>query len=231
MGAKAMFLAYSDPFEKYRALLFEYAHTLGHGVEAFANGLYARCQEEGVPVPERALRLHGQCVGMAVLWAGHMSYELGLLEGPGLLLHQALGYLFNRHGGFSFRPIRDLCDAAGVSKAEFCEGVLAVVRRDNKRGYVASADPSKSVDQLVAGRPGKMVKADDVNAELRYLVEVDERWQHDVLCRAFDCEFDMVADLVGNEVAFISAGSACQSRSVDVGEKIYKMLVEMYSQQ
>ena len=37
--AKAMFLAYSDPFEKYRALLFEYAHTLGHGVEAFINDL------------------------------------------------------------------------------------------------------------------------------------------------------------------------------------------------
>merc|ERR1712151_898128 len=68
VSAKAMFLAYSDPFEKYRALLFEYAHTLGHGVEAFANGLYARCQEEGVPVPDEALRLHGQCVGMAVLW-------------------------------------------------------------------------------------------------------------------------------------------------------------------
>ena len=32
--AKAMFLAYEDPFEKYRALLFEYAHTLGHAVEA-----------------------------------------------------------------------------------------------------------------------------------------------------------------------------------------------------
>ena len=38
--AKAMFLSYSDPFEKYRALLFEYAHTLGHGVEAFCNLAY-----------------------------------------------------------------------------------------------------------------------------------------------------------------------------------------------
>ena len=38
--AKAMFLAYADPFEKYRALLFEYAHTLGHGVEAYCNLAY-----------------------------------------------------------------------------------------------------------------------------------------------------------------------------------------------
>merc|ERR1712137_508239 len=78
VAAKAMFLAYSDPFEKYRALLFEYAHTLGHGVEAFMNGLYLRACQEGKS-PEYALKLHGQCVGMAVLWAGHMSSELGVL--------------------------------------------------------------------------------------------------------------------------------------------------------
>eukprot|EP00930_Biecheleria_cincta_P027178 TRINITY_DN1908_c0_g1_i2.p1 TRINITY_DN1908_c0_g1~~TRINITY_DN1908_c0_g1_i2.p1 ORF type:complete len:833 (-),score=141.90 TRINITY_DN1908_c0_g1_i2:350-2848(-) len=229
VAAKAMFLAYSDPFEKYRALLFEYAHTLGHGVEAFANGLYARCQNSGIPVPESALRLHGQCVGMAVLWAGHMSFNLGLLEGTGLQLHQALGYLFNRHGGFSFKPLRDLCDAAGVCKAEFCEGVLSVVRRDNKRGYVASADPAKSVDQLVSGRPGKMMKSDDINAELRYLVEVDEEWQHNVLCRAFDGEFDKVADLVDGQLVFVSSGVACQSSSETVADLIYEMLVRMYS--
>merc|ERR1712048_786613 len=229
VAAKAMFLAYSDPFEKYRALLFEYAHTLGHGVEAFANALYARCRLQGIVVPDEALRLHGQCVGMAVLWAGHMSQHLGLLDGIGLQLHQALGYLFNRHGGFSFKPLRELCDAAGVSKAEFSEGVLSVVRRDNKRGYVASADPSKSVDQLVSGRPGKMVRSDDLNAELRYLVEVDEDWQHDVLCKAFDGEFDKVADLVDNQLTFLVAGSPCKSSSREVAQKIYDMLVNLYS--
>merc|ERR1719440_826480 len=75
--AKAMFLAYADPFEKYRALLFEYAHTLGHGVEAFLNLAYTRAAERGIEVPEEAIRLHGQCVGMAVLWAGQMSFDLG----------------------------------------------------------------------------------------------------------------------------------------------------------
>jgi 3-dehydroquinate synthetase len=77
VSAKAMFLAYSDPFEKYRALLFEYAHTLGHGIEAFANSLYVHAKNKRIPIPEEAERLHGQCVGMAVLWAGAMSSKLG----------------------------------------------------------------------------------------------------------------------------------------------------------
>jgi 3-dehydroquinate synthetase len=229
VAAKAMFLAYSDPFEKYRALLFEYAHTLGHGVEAFANGLYARCHAAGIAVPEDALRLHGQCIGMAVLWAGHMSKNLGLLEGEGLQMHQALGYLFNRNNGFSFKPLRDLCDIMGVSGEEFCEGVLNVVRRDNKRGYVTSADPSKSVDQLVSQRPGRMARSDDKNAELRYLVEVDEDWQREVLLDAFNGEFDKVADLQGGNLVFVNASSTCQSGIEEVADKLYAELAKMYS--
>ena len=179
--AKAMFLAYSDPFEKYRALLFEYAHTLGHGVEAFLNLAYGMAKRNNIPIPEEAIRLHGQCVGMAVLWAGQMSYDLGELKGRGFQLHQGFVYLFNRHGGFDFRPCRQLFDALGLTKEEFTEGVLEVVRRDNKRGYCICSDHTKSVDQLVTGRPGKMMRSSDPNAELRYLVEVDEEWQARVL--------------------------------------------------
>jgi 3-dehydroquinate synthetase len=227
--AKAMFLAYSDPFEKYRALLFEYAHTLGHGVEAFANLLYARAQKEGIEVPEDALRLHGQCVGMAVLWAGQISSDLGALTGHGLELHQAFVYLFNRQGGFSFAPLRKLCDQLRVSKEEFCEGVLRVVRVDNKRGYVNSADPAKSVDQLVAERPGKMLRSDDVSAELRYLVEVDERWQHDVLCRAFDGDFDRVADLDGDRLKFVASGAETMADSHEVGLHLHSELQAVFA--
>eukprot|EP00929_Paragymnodinium_shiwhaense_P060220 TRINITY_DN3009_c0_g1_i1.p1 TRINITY_DN3009_c0_g1~~TRINITY_DN3009_c0_g1_i1.p1 ORF type:complete len:826 (+),score=179.31 TRINITY_DN3009_c0_g1_i1:96-2573(+) len=186
--AKAMFLAYSDPFEKYRALLFEYAHTLGHGVEAFMNGLYRRAEAAGLDYAD-AFRLHGQCVGMAVVWAGEMSRELGYLNGDGFLAHQALVGLFNRSGGFDFAPLRRLCDSLGVSCEEFCEGVLQVVRRDNKRGYCKCADGS-SVDQLVQGRPGCLVRSSDPSAELRYLVEVSEDSQRAVLSRAFQGEFD-----------------------------------------
>lgn len=193
--AKAMFLAYSDPFEKYRALLFEYAHTLGHGIEAFANALYARAEKKGIHVPTSAQRLHGQCVGMAVLWAGEMSKELGVLEGQGLQLHQSFVYLFNRHGGFTFAPLRKLCEKLSVDVEELVEGVLKVVRRDNKRGYCNCSSATASVDQLVVQRPGKMLRSRDPNAELRYLVEVDESLQASVIRRAWHGEFDLVADL------------------------------------
>jgi len=225
--AKAMFLAYSDPFEKYRALLFEYAHTLGHGVEAFMNGLYLRASREG-KAHDYALKLHGQCVGMAVLWAGHMSSELGVLEGEGLRLHQSFVYLFNRFGGFSFGPLRRLCDELGVSKEEFCEGVLKVVRRDNKRGYTACGC-GKSVDQLVCGRPGKMLKSDDYNAELRYLVEVDEQWQERVLSLAFDGAFDKVADISDSELQFKSHEEGRQTGAVFIAETIRTRLQAMYA--
>eukprot|EP00441_Pelagodinium_beii_P007495 CAMPEP_0197703798 /NCGR_PEP_ID=MMETSP1338-20131121/125614_1 /TAXON_ID=43686 ORGANISM="Pelagodinium beii, Strain RCC1491" /NCGR_SAMPLE_ID=MMETSP1338 /ASSEMBLY_ACC=CAM_ASM_000754 /LENGTH=845 /DNA_ID=CAMNT_0043287697 /DNA_START=105 /DNA_END=2643 /DNA_ORIENTATION=+ len=187
--AKAMFLAYSDPFEKYRALLFEYAHTLGHGVEAFMNGLYRRAEALKLDYSE-AFRLHGQCVGMAVLWAGEMSKELGHLEGDGYLAHQALVCLFNRFGGFDFKPLRRLCDELGVCRDEFCEGVLQVVRRDNKRGY-CKCSPGNSVDQLVRERPGCLLRSSDPSAELRYLVEVSEEAQREVLQRAFEGDYDL----------------------------------------
>eukprot|EP00746_Dinoflagellata_sp_MGD_P156731 gnl/MRDRNA2_/MRDRNA2_85951_c0_seq2.p1 gnl/MRDRNA2_/MRDRNA2_85951_c0~~gnl/MRDRNA2_/MRDRNA2_85951_c0_seq2.p1 ORF type:complete len:929 (+),score=198.54 gnl/MRDRNA2_/MRDRNA2_85951_c0_seq2:92-2878(+) len=196
--AKAMFLAYSDPFEKYRALLFEYAHTLGHGLEAFMAGLYRKAEAAGIPFPE-ALRLHGQCVGMAVIWAGEMSKNLGHLDGDGYLAHQSLVYLFNRFGGFNFGPLRELCDKLGVSKEEFCEGVLQVVRRDNKRGYCACGK-DMSVDQLVQNRPGCLLRSKDPSAELRYLVEVSEDSQRVVLSKAFDGEYDrMLVPLNNNE--------------------------------
>lgn len=229
--AKAMFLAYSDPFEKYRALLFEYAHTLGHGVEAFANDLYLKAKNAGVDIPPDALRLHGQCVGMAVLWAGEMSRELGKLTGEGYALHQSFPYLFNRHDGFSFAPLRRLCDELDIKSEEFVEKVLQVVRRDNKRGYCNCSDPKRSIDQLVTCRPGKMLKADDPNAEVRYLVEIDETWQGQVLTMAFNGDFDMVADLQDGEMTFLKkkgAQNPCKAKSIDVARYIRKRLLEAY---
>ena len=229
--AKAMFLAYSDPFEKYRALLFEYAHTLGHGVEAFVNGLYLKARNANVTVKPEALRLHGQCVGMAVLWAGEMSKDLGKLTGEGYILHQSFPYLFNRSEGFSFDPIRKLCNELGVGKEEFCEQVLQVVRRDNKRGYCNCSDPSKSVDQLVTCRPGKMLGSPDPNADVRYLVEVDEEWQKDVLAKAFDGYFDKVADLREGKLEFVESSRESrnlESSSVEVAGHIRKALLEAY---
>ena len=75
-------------------------------------------RQRGIEVPEDAIRLHGQCVGMAVLWAGQMSFDLGELKGDGFALHQGFVYLFNRHGGFDFSPVRRLFDTLGISKEQ-----------------------------------------------------------------------------------------------------------------
>ena len=231
ISAKAMFLAYSDPFEKYRALLFEYAHTLGHGIEAFANLMYKKAADAGIEVPPDALKLHGQCVGMAVQWAGDISRELNLLEGPGLLAHQAFVYTFNNFGGFCFKPLRDLCETLGVSREELIEGVLAVVRRDNKRGYCKCEDGIESVDQLVVGRPGRMVKSADASAELRYLITINERLQKDVLSKAFDGEFDKVADIRDGQLVFIPYGQQREAPAIKVAAALRSLIQQLYSNQ
>ena len=230
IAAKAMFLAYSDPFEKYRALLFEYAHTLGHGVEAFMNGLYRRATACGLDYSE-AFRLHGQCVGMAVLWAGEMSKQQGLLDGDGFLAHQGLLYTFNRFGGYDFAPLRRLCDQLSVSKEEFCEGVLQVVRRDNKRGYCKCAADS-SVDQLVRERPGCLLRSSDPDAELRYLVEVTEDSQRQVLERAYDCEFDKVAALKDGNLQLVSRmeASGQEGDQVKTASALRGLIASLYKE-
>lgn len=172
---------------------------------------------------------------MAVLWAGEMSKNLGKLTGEGYTLHQSFPYLFNRSNGFSFGPLRELCDELGVEKEDFVEKVLQVVRRDNKRGYCNCTDPRKSVDQLVEIRPGKMLSSDDPNAKVRYLVEVDENWQAEVLGKAFDGYFDKVADLQNGDVCFIPTNQRqsrkrvhLKSASKEVAKHIRNKLLDAY---
>jgi hypothetical protein len=164
-----------------------------------------------------------------------MSNDLGELKGDSYAMHQSLVYLFNRHGGFDFTPLRRLFDTLNITKEEFCEGVLDVVRRDNKRGYIACADCTKSVDQLVTGRLGKMMRSTDKNAELRYLVEVDEDWQKRVLGMAFDGKFDKVADiddegrLKFRERSKLKAGKEeLVSNSTEVGEFLHEAIAAIY---
>eukprot|EP00434_Breviolum_minutum_P043942 symbB.v1.2.039191.t1/scaffold6396.1/size18434/1 len=177
-----------------------------------------------------AFRLHGQCVGMAVLWAGEMSKSQGLLDGDGFLAHQALLYTFNRFGGYDFAPLRRLCDQLEVSKEEFCEGVLQVVRRDNKRGYCKCREDS-SVDQLVRERPGCLLRSDDPDAELRYLVEVTEDSQRAVLERAFDCEFDKVAILKGAELHLVSRNehSSAEGDQTQTATALRGLIANLYN--
>ena len=159
------------------------------------------------------------------------------LRGEGFTLHQSFVYLFNRHGGFDFLPLRRLLDELGLSKADFTEGVLEVVRRDNKRGYCACSANS-SVDQLVTGRPGKMMRSADSNAELRYLVEVDEAWQERVLSMAYDGLFDKVADInEEGKMRFVNRAlvqaneKALIASSMEVGTHIHDTISAIYKYQ
>ena len=110
------------------------------------------------------------------------------------------------------------------------EGVLAVVRRDNKRGYTNCTDCCKSVDQLVTDRPGKMLRSRDPNAELRYLVEVDEAWQAQVLDQAFECQFDCVADIKDGTLGFetLEAGFKRHEDAQVVATKIHETIRKLY---
>ena len=78
-----------------------------------------------------------------------------------------------------------------------------------------------------------MLGSDDPNAEIRYLVEVDEEWQGNVLAKAFDGYFDKVADLQQGEIKFISSSqaqkkNALKSSSKQVARHIRNALLEAY---
>jgi len=152
-------------------------------------------------------------------------------------MYQSFVYLFNRHGGFDFLPLRRLLESLGLTKADFTQGVLDVVRRDNKRGYCACS-ANTSVDQLVTGRPGKMMRSADANAELRYLVEVDEAWQERVLSMAYEGLFDKVADInEDGRLHFLTRGEmqanekALIASSVEVGTYIHDAISTIYKYQ
>ena len=79
-----------------------------------------------------------------------------------------------------------------------------------------------------------MLRSDDPNAEIRYLVEVDEEWQGNVLAQAFEGYFDKVADLQEGEIKFLSSSqiknksTGCKSKSKDVARHIRSSLLKHY---
>jgi hypothetical protein len=79
-----------------------------------------------------------------------------------------------------------------------------------------------------------MLRSDDPNAEMRYLVEVDEDWQGDVLAKAFNGYFDKVADLQDGEIKFLPMSqlritkNGCKSKSKEVARHIRSALMKAY---
>lgn len=101
----------SDKYERKRAIVFEYGHTVGHAIELSAGGTMT----------------HGEAVGLGMIVAAEVSYRLGRLGMAGRELHHRL----LARNGVALR----LPAAASVPE------IMTLLRMDNKRGYLyAGAD-------------------------------------------------------------------------------------------
>ncbi|MCU1730125.1 MULTISPECIES: 2-deoxy-scyllo-inosose synthase [unclassified Pseudomonas] len=109
-----------DKCERKEALVFEYGHTVGHAIELAAEGR----------IP------HGEAVGLGMIVAAEVASRLGRLSEADRSLHH---HLLSRNG-LTFRL------PAGVTVA----AVMALLRTDNKRGYVC-ARPDQVVMILLDG--------------------------------------------------------------------------------
>ncbi|WP_158218905.1 iron-containing alcohol dehydrogenase [Roseateles aquatilis] len=115
----------SDRLERRQAVVFEYGHTVGHAIELAAAGR----------VP------HGEAVGLGMLVAAEVSFRLGRLNAAGRALHHRL---LDRNGAVARMPDGVTVDA-----------VMALLRMDNKRGYVAARPDQVAMILLDApGVPG-----------------------------------------------------------------------------
>ena len=128
-------LMVNDRTERGTALVFEYGHTVGHAIELAAEGVIT----------------HGEAVALGMIAAAEIAWKLGHLSAAARDLHYQL---IARNGTPTIMP-------AGVA----VEAVMALVRADNKRGYLeARADQVPMVllsdlgePMLTDGRPLTLV--------------------------------------------------------------------------
>lgn len=98
----------ADKCERKEALIFEYGHTVGHAIEMAAEGRVA----------------HGEAVGLGMIVAAEVANRLGRLSGADQGVHHRL----LRRNGLTVRL------PPGVTVG----AVMALLRTDNKRGYVCA---------------------------------------------------------------------------------------------
>ncbi|MCB0616547.1 MAG: iron-containing alcohol dehydrogenase, partial [Phaeodactylibacter sp.] len=67
-------LLHLDPFEKQQAIIFEYGHTIGHGIELSCKGELS----------------HGESIALGMKYAAVISNAMGLLPNESLDIHQQL---------------------------------------------------------------------------------------------------------------------------------------------
>lgn len=126
LTAKMMVMA-DDPYERREGLALEYGHTIGHAIE------YAAA-ESARAIP------HGDAISLGMIAAARVSRHQGYLDEDAVRVHEDLA----ARVGAPTRLPRDL-DLGRV---------LALVRRDNKRGLVPCRDQEIAMVLLAElGRP------------------------------------------------------------------------------
>ena len=121
----------NDKCEKKQALVLEYGHTVGHAIELLH---YYASKETAIS--------HGEAVGLGMLSAAHISYQLGYLDEKEMILHHELLHM----NGINRMLPRELKS----------EQILEKCLCDNKRGYIASS--KGKLDMIILERLGKAVR-------------------------------------------------------------------------
>lgn len=134
-----------DKFERADGLVFEYGHTVGHAIELAAKGL----------IP------HGQAVGLGMIVSAEISHRLGRLSSADRHTHYAL---LKRN-----RLVIQLPKGVTVS------AVIAMVKADNKRGYVSGPEDSVAMILLDAlGSPAVLNNRPLVHVDINLVRECIE---------------------------------------------------------
>jgi len=102
--AKQKFIR-DDPYERNKALVFEYGHTLGHAIEISSNGSLT----------------HGESVALGMCCSGWISHYLGYMSDHALLKHNNILNLIK-----NFEKLRHFIP---ITK------IFNLVFYDNKKGY------------------------------------------------------------------------------------------------
>ncbi|OAR26948.1 hypothetical protein A8W25_01270 [Streptomyces sp. ERV7] len=124
LDAKAFAMS-KDTKEQGPGLVLEYGHTVGHAVELCDQRLR---RSRGIS--------HGEAVAFGMIAAARVSARLGGLDADGVALHEELV-------GALGAPLR-------VPQGLRLADIMAVVRADNKRGYLALQDHETAMVLLSA---------------------------------------------------------------------------------
>lgn len=126
-----------DPKEAGKAVVLEYGHTIGHAIELAGDGRIT----------------HGDAVGLGMLCAAEIAYEMGFLDGETVALHLKLLH------------------AAGVPMQVLFEtrvaDIVARVGYDNKRGYLP-AQPGHVHMVLLTGLARPLSYRESIFIRCRY---------------------------------------------------------------